>query len=81
MLDIGAHTHSDTITLGSVSDTQTLTYPRSTNLRNTVDVEVGEGGVGESRRRRGQSREEHRLSLHLDWCDISMCWLSKTKLS
>lgn len=52
---------------GCVSDIRTLTSLQSTNLRNTIDVEVGEGSVSESHRRRGQGCEEHRLSLHLVW--------------
>jgi hypothetical protein len=67
VLDVSAHAHSNTITLGGVSGIRTLVSPRSTNLGSTIDVEVGEGSVSERRWRRGQGRKEHRLSLHLGW--------------
>jgi hypothetical protein len=61
---VSAHAHSNTITLKCVNITLDLMSPLSTDLRNAIDVEVSEGSVSESRRRRGQGREEHRLSLH-----------------
>jgi len=65
VLGVLAHTHSDSITLSVVSTWFTMVL-FTTHLILAINVEVGEGGMSESHRRRGQGSEENGLSLHVD---------------